>query len=403
MEILSVERLELLLLVAAVVALVSRRLRIPYTVGLVIGGALLAIFVPHSDFPLTKDLVFRILLPPLIFEAALFTNLKSIKPVLKPVLALATAGVLISTLFVGVAMRFGTGWGWGAAMVFASLIAATDPVSVIAILKEQKVGGQLKTIVESESLLNDGMSAVLFSVALLGATQGQVTADMVFGSFIHEVAGGAFCGAVVAGIGLFLAGKTDDPLLELTFSTVVAFGAFLFAERFHASGVLAVLVAGILVGNFGGMQALTAPGVQALEAFWEFAAFLANSLIFLLIGLREYAMWSHLVQNLPVILFAILVTVISRAIGVYSVAAFFRRGPDAIPPAHQHLLFWGGLRGALSLALVLGLPETFPHRESLVAATFGVVAFNVIVQSLSVPPVLKKLGIVSAKPVVVSE
>ena len=208
---------------------------------------------------------------------------------------------------------------------------------------------------------------------------------------LREVGGGIACGAATAGLMLYLAGKTKEHLVELTFSALTAFGAYLLAELFHCSGVLAVLVAGLMVGNLGHIGALTDEGREAVGAFWEFAAFVANSIIFLLIGVREMSLGPKLIGELPIIGIAILVSLVARAISVYGVCGTLRWSKSKVKLADQHILFWGGLKGALSLALVLGLPETFPNRSEIQAATFGVVAFSVIVQGLTVPALICRL------------
>ncbi len=388
---LSLERVEILLFVAAVVALLARRMRLPYTVGLVVAGAVLGLSGVLEGFTLTRDLVFRALLPPLIFEAALFIKWRELRENMVPVLALATVGVVMSTLIIAGLMTTLAGWTFAAAAAFGALIAATNPVSVIALFKEMKVEGRRRLLVEAESLLNDGVAAVAFSFALAVVTAGGLSMSQGAELVLREVGGGIACGAVTAGLMLYLAGKTKEHLVELTFSTLTAFGAYLLAEHFHCSGVLAVLVAGLMVGNMGHTGAITDEGREAVGAFWEFAAFVANSIIFLLIGVREMSLGPKLVGELPIIGIAIVVSLVARAISVYGVCGALHWSQSRVRLADQHILFWGGLKGALSLALVLGLPEKFPHRSEIQAAAFGVVAFSVIVQGLTVPKLIERL------------
>ncbi len=391
---LTIERLEVLLVVAAVVALIARRLKLPYTVGLVVAGVVLGLFNIVPEIILTKELIFRLLLPPLIFEAAFFIHWKELKENFVPVLVLASAGVLVSTLVVAGMMSFLGGWSFAVAAVFGALIAATDPVSVIAMFKDLKIEGRLKLLVESESLFNDGIAALLFSVALVGATGGALTGGVVASTLLREVGGGILCGGLVAGLTLFLAGKTDDHLVEVTFSVVAAFGAFLLADYFHCSGVLAVLVAGLMIGNLGNIGAITVHGRAAVGAFWEFAAFVANSIIFLLIGVREMALLDDFSRHLPLIGLGIGSSLIARGIGVYGISALPRKPGNRVQMEYRHVMVWGGLKGAISLALVLGLPESFPKREELIAVAFGVVAFSVIVQGISMPWLMAKLNLI---------
>lgn len=393
---LSIERIEVLLCVAALVALLARRARLPYTVGLVLAGAGLAALGVLEGITLTKDLVFRLLLPPLIFEASLSVRWSELRPNLGVVLFLATAGVLVSAGVIAVVMASFADWPLASAIVFGTLIAATDPVAVIAMFKELRIGGRLRLLMESESLLNDGVAAVAFSVALALAGGARLSAGDATFLLFREVGGGVACGAATAGAVLYLAGKTTEHLVELTFTTVTAFGAFLLAEYFHCSGVLAVLIAGLLIGNLGPIRSITAEGRNAVEAFWEFAAFVSNSIIFLLIGVRELALGQALLKQLPAVLLAIAACTIARAISVYGIAKTLGQSSHRISLVDQHVLFWGGLRGALSLALALGLPASFPAREQVLAATFGVVAFSVLVQGMTMPPLLRRLGLISA-------
>ena len=193
----------------------------------------------------------------------------------------------------------------------------------------------------------------------------------------------------MAGLALLLAGGTDDHLVEITFTVVAAYGSFLLAEHFHASGVLATVTAGIIVGNVGHLS-ISAKARQAVDGFWEYAAFVANSLIFLLIGMRV----AH--QNfrsvlLPALIAIVLVT-LSRALAVYPSCLFFSRSVLKIKLKHQHILFWGGLRGALALALALGLPMGMPRRDEIITVAFAVVAFSILVQGLTIKPFMRKLG-----------
>ncbi len=381
----------MLLLVAALVALVARRVKLPYTVGLVVAGVALASVGVMKGIPLTKELIFRAFLPPLIFEAAFFIRWKELRANLVLVLVLASFGVVVAGAVIAPAMVLLGGWSWPVAVLFGTFISATDPVAVIAMFKELKVGGRLKLIVEAESLFNDGVAAVLFSVALMGAAGTSLTPGVAGVTLLREVGGGLASGAIVAGVALFLAGKTDEHLVELTFSAVAAFGSFLLAEHFHSSGVLATLVAGLTIGNFGHIGAISDKGHQAVGAFWEFAAFIANSIVFLLIGAREHSLATLLVRHLDLIGIAVLASVLGRAISVYGVVGLFGRSKYKTELRHQHVLVWGGLKGALSLALAIGLPEAMPFREQIVAVTFGVVAFSVIVQGMTMPFLMRKL------------
>ena len=392
---LSIERVEVLLLVAAIVAVVAQRIRLPYTVGLVVAGLALAFFPDAPDFRLTKELIFTAFLPPLIFEAAIQMPWHSLRRDLPVTLTLATLGVLVSATVTAAAIRFLVGWDWMTAGLVGVFISATDPVSVIATFKEAGVKGRLRLLLEAESLFNDGTVAVLFGVGIAAAAGAGVTAGGAALSFLAAFVGGLGCGLAVGGGALLLAGGTKDPLVEITFTTVAAYGSFLLADHFHVSGVLATLACGIVVGNVGRLGLISEPGREAVLSFWEYAAFVANSLIFLLIGLRLAhqhlaAFWR------PAIVVIVFVTV-GRAVAVYGCSALFARSGLRVERSHQHILFWGGLRGALALALVFGLPPAQPHRDAIVTVAFAVVAFSVLVQGLTITPLLHRLGAVGAQ------
>lgn len=387
---LNIERLVLLLLVAAAVSMLGRKLRLPYTVGLVLTGSALALSPLSLDVGLTKALIFTAFLPPLIFEAALQIPWHELRRDLLPVLVLATLGVLLATGVAALGMHALVQWPWETALLLGVLLAATDPVSVIATFKEAGVEGRLRLLVEAESLFNDGTAAVLFGVALAATGGAGMGAWAVTQSFCVTVLGGVLCGALVGGGALLLAGRTDDHLIEITFTLIAAYGSFLLAEHFHLSGVLATLTAGMLMGNLGSSGIITAKGRAEVISFWEYIAFVVNSLIFLLIGIR-LAHHSFSAVLIPVVA-AIVLVLLGRALAVYGCCVLFQRSRWRVSIVHQHILFWGGLRGALALALVLGLPSSLPMRETLITVTFAVVAFSVIVQGLTVTPLLRRLG-----------
>lgn len=386
-----------LLVVAIFVAIVSRRLRLPYTVGLVVTGISLALAPPVANINLTYDLIFEVILPPLLFEAALSIHWAELQRDAVPVLVLATLGVVISAAVVTVGMAFGIGWPVPAALMFGVLIAATDPVAVIAMFKDTGIRGRMRLLVESESLLNDGVAAVLFVIALgwvQAMSHGSASAMQIARALVVPSGGGVLVGLVCGGVAIAAAGRTQDHLIETALTTVAAYGSFQVAERFHLSGVLATVAAGLLMGNLGILgrrDFLLLRGREFVLAFWEFAAFIANSLVFLLMGLTV----GHLPLTGvgPVALAACVgFVLLGRALTVYPLCLAFTRTRWAIPLRGQHVLWWGGLRGALALALALALPDSLPGRREIVTATFSVVAFSVVVQGLTMPLLLHLLG-----------
>ncbi|MES1191143.1 MAG: sodium:proton antiporter [Steroidobacter sp.] len=388
-------QLGLLLFVSALVAMLMRRLHLPYTVGLVAAGMVLVLMQVRVQMQLSKDLIFSVFLPPLVFEAALCIRWSQLKSDLVIVSTLATAGVAIAAVIVAAGMHWLLEWPWGSAAVFGILISATDPVSVIATFKEAGLHGRLRLLVEAESLLNDGTAAVAFVIALQMATQSMAHTNMAL-ALLLTVGGGIVCGLAVGAGFMLLAGRTNDHLVEITLTTLSAYTSFLLAEHFHFSGVLATLCAGLLTGNYGRMASLSSAARDAVDSFWEYIAFVANSLVFLLIGVHETQ--QHFLTMWSAILLTIMLVLISRAAAIYPLCAVFNRSRMHVDIHHQHVLFWGGLRGALALALVLGLPPDMPRREDIVTIAFAVVAFSVFVQGLTMSPLLRRLGQLDIRP-----
>jgi len=378
-----------LLLIAVVVAIVTRRLHLPYATGLVAAGIGLSFLplVPVSG--ITKDLIFTALLPPLVFEAAYRIPWKSLRRDLGVITVLATVGVVLSGAVAAFGMHYMAHWSWLSAATFGALISATDPVSVIAIFREAGAHGRLLLLVEAESLFNDGTAAVAFAIVMAFATGRSVPAGAVVPLSVTMIGGGVLCGAAVAAVALLLAGGTEDHLVEIAVTTVAAYGSFLLAEHFNLSGVLATLTAGLIIGN-SGKGSITVRGRDAVLAFWEYAAFVANSMVFLLIGIRMAD--RSLLVFWPAALMAILLVTLGRAAAIYPSCILFARSRRPVPVTYQHVLFWGGLRGALALALALGLPVEVPERSEVIVSSFAVAAFSIFVQGLTMKPLLARLG-----------
>jgi len=258
------------------------------------------------------------------------------------------------------------------------------------------VHGRLRLLIEAESLLNDGTAAVAF-VAVLGVLAGDHQNFVsITGALLMTIIGGALIGAIVASGFMLLAGRTPDYLVEITFTTLTAYGSFFVAEHFHMSGVLAALTAGLVVGNVRSSALITDAGRHALEPFWEYVAFIANSLIFLLIGAQEAQ--QHFESLWLPVLVAILLVTLGRAVAIYPLCAVFSRSWLKVDSRHQHVLFWGGLRGALALALALALPDDVPHHDAIITLTFAVVAFSVFAHGLTITPLLRWLGLLHSDP-----
>lgn len=387
---LNIETIEFLLLVAAIVAMLARRFRLPYSVGLVVAGIALSLMPRLPQIQFSRELIFTVLLPPLIFEAALHIHWQDLRREFLVILAMASAGVLVSACVTTLGLRYIVNWEWQSALLFSALIAATDPVSVIATLKETGAKGRLRFLMEAESLFNDGTAAAAFTIAIAFVSGKNIVPVDIAKTSLLTVGGGIVCGAVVAAAILLLAGRTTDHLVETMLTTVGAYGSFLIAEHFKFSGVLATLTAGLVLGNVGPLGAVSEKGKEAINSFWEYAAFVANSFVFLLIGMNGTK------ENILLIwrtaLAAVLLVMVGRAAAVYLTLLPFAHSSSRVNIQNQHILVWGGLRGALALALVLGLPTTIPRREEMITVTFAVVAFSVFVQGLTVVSLMRRLG-----------
>ncbi len=375
-----------LLTVAVLVGIFSRRLRMPYTLGLVLIGLALAIFA-EVEVHITSELILGVLVPPLIFEAAFHIRWEDLRRDLGLILALAVAGVVLATGVVGGIVHYGLGMPLAAALVFGALVAATDPVAVVALFRSLGAPKRLQVLLEGESLFNDGTAIVVFNLLLGVLVTGTYSIAGGLIDFVRVAGGGFLVGGLLGALVSAIIARVDDYLLETALTAVLAYGAFLVAEQAHVSGVLAVVAAGLINGNIGprGMSATTR---IVVVNFWEFTAFLANSFIFLLIGLQIRP--EVLLSNWYAVLWAVLAIIVARALSVYGLSWI---GRD-LPSKWRHVLYWGGLRGAVSLALALGIPESVgPLRDQISVMAFGVVLFTLLVQGGSMPWVLKWLGI----------
>src|SRR5947209_7904457 len=392
----SLDPIGFLLLVACVIAMLSRRLGLPYIVGLVVAGFLVA-FLPHSpNLPLSRDLIFNILLPPLVFEAALQLDWQRFRRELPLTLTLAFLGVGIAAAVVAGGMHWLIGWGWVGAALFGTLIAATDPVSVIASFREMGCLPRISMVVEAESLLNDGVAAVGFAVMSAIAVGASPDAASVVPAFLWSLGGGVIIGLAVSGAMLLIVGRTEDPLVEITLTTIAAYGSFLIAEHFHASGIISALTAGLLIGS-GGTRFLSDQGRDRVRWAWEYFAFLANSFVFILIGMSVASQPLHRL-GYEAAATAVLLVLASRALSIYPLSRLFAWSQWRLPASFQHTLFWGGLRGALALALALAVPPTVPERGAIILTAFVVVAFSILVQGLTMPWLIKRLELGRKEP-----
>lgn len=386
-----------LLMVATLVAALVRQTRFPYEVALVLVGLALALVpgVPHAE--ITPRVILTVFLPILLFHGAYNLSLRELRASLPLVAFLALPGVVFTSAIVGVALHLLAAFPWTTALLFGTIVGATDPVSVLAVFGRVGAPRRLTTIVSGESLLNDGTALVLFSVVLGIATGGQ-----------FSIAGGAvqllvmLAGSMVLGGAIGLAGAqalrhVDDALVEISLTVIIAYGGYLLAAALGISGPLATVAAGVLFGTRGEQVMSPATRLQA-SAVWEFLDFLTNSLLFLLMGLAvrgaAVAPGGRLGSALLIpLLIALPTVVLSRVVVVLLTRSLFAAARRPLPRGWTPVLVWAGLRGAVSLAAALSLPPRLADRDLLVLLTFGTVLFTLLAQGLTIAPLLGWLGL----------
>lgn len=387
--------------VATAVALIARRFKLPYTVALVVGGLVLgsasALHPPH----LTKELLYSVFLPGLLFEAAFHLEFRRFWQNKMAVFALAIPGLvaavgLTTLLLVPVVngLAFVDHYSVSEGLVFAALIAATDPIAVVALFKRLGAPKRVAVLIEGESLLNDGTAVVVFTLVLSFVLGKPTSAASAAVDFVRVVGMGVLIGAAIGYGASVVIHKVDDPMIEITLTTIAAYGSFVAAEHFHYSGVIATVTAGMLCGNHAARTGMSASTRVAVAAFWEYLAFALNSLVFLLIGFEVRL--EVLVTAWQPILVAYAAVTIARAAVTHVVALLLRGTREKFPLAWASVLTWGGLRGALSMVLVLGLPRDFAHRELVVSMTFGVVILSILLQGLTMGPLLRWFRLVGS-------
>jgi monovalent cation:H+ antiporter, CPA1 family len=342
----------LVLLVASIVAMATKWIRVPYTLALVIIGLIIS---PMHFLPVVHifpDLILLIFLPALLFEAAWNLDLEHLRKNIAPILTLAVVGVGISLAVVGLVLHYGAGLSWSSSLLFGAMISATDPVSVLALFRKFGLPVRLSMIVEGESLFNDGTAAVLFKIiaGLVAASVLPSVGGLVVTSireFGVVVFGGIAVEAVLGMLASTVTSYFDDHRLEITLTTIAAYGAYLLSASLQVSGVIAVLSGGLVLGNYGRRTGMSPTTQIAVSAFWEYMAFVANSLAFLLIGLDVQLSDFFVASN--DVFWGIAAMLVGRAAGVYPVLALTNCFSEPASLRWGHVLFWGGLRGALSM------------------------------------------------------
>lgn len=398
--ILEIETLIILLfVVASMVAVIARKFRTPYTVALVLVGlGLSASHLLHAP-QLTQDVLFMVFLPGLVFEAAYHIDFDELWRDRLAVLGLAVPGVAVSIGITAALIVFASSEiqhlpviSWMLALVFSAAVVATDPISVVSLFRELGAPRRLTLLIEGESLFNDGTAIVFFTLVLALVMGQTMTPAGIVVDFGLVVGGGLIIGAI---IGLFVSQvirRIDNAMVEITLTTVAAYGSFLVAYKLGYSGVMSTVAAGLICGNYGAQSGMSPSTRVATETFWEYIGFALNSLIFLLMGLEIQlnTLWTIW----PMIVVAYVSITLARGVVVFGATSLLTLSRARIPRAWSIVLSWGGLRGALSMVLVLSLPREMPLREMIVNMVFGVVLLSILVQGLSMTPLARALGII---------
>jgi len=337
-----------------------------------------------------------VLLPGLVFEAAYKTDIRELRRTFLAVAILAAPGVLITAGLVAIVVSTTTGLDLAPAFLLGAMISATDPVAVVALFRRVPAPRRLATLVEAESLLNDGTGVVLFAIALAALGHPVTVVDGAL-AFVVTILLSAVIGVIVGAVAQRLMAFADDSVIEVAITVVAAYGTYLVADRLHQSGIIATVVVGLIIGADGGPVRQRTR--EALDVVWEFAAFSLTALTFLLVGL---AITPGLLRDaLPVIVAGFVAITVARALVVYGVIGLGERalpGPSRMPVGYLHVMFWAGLRGAIAVALALALPPTLQSRDLLTGAVYGIVLITLLLQGTTAGWVVRRSGVLEDAP-----
>jgi monovalent cation:H+ antiporter, CPA1 family len=387
-------QLELFLLVLAIglaVAIGAKRAGIAYNVALVVVGLLLVVVDVLPSLPMNPQVILLIFLPLLVFEGALFADATSMRRVARPILALSVPGVAMSLLGTAAVAHWALALPFAAALLLGALLAITDTVSVLLAFRSVRVPHRLQSIMEGESLFNDGTALVLVSLTTGVLASGVFDPARTAKAMLIAMIGGTALGAAFGALGAAVLRNTPDHLTAILASLVLVFSTALVAERVHASAVMAVVVAGLFVGR-AARHALDPSRVLALHGFWETTGFVLNVWVFLLVGMQLSL--KMLIAEAAAIGLALIALHVGRAVAVYGCFGVLGATTSEVVPARwQHVMVLGNIKGSLSMAAVLALPADLPYRDRLVAIVFGVTLVTLVMQALPFKRILELLGV----------
>jgi Na+:H+ antiporter len=394
----TVNVLAVMLLGAALLGIIAWRINLPYAVALVIGGIAVEQLHVGSLPQLEPRVLLFVLLPPLLFDAAFRLDDVQLRRLVQPVLWLAVPGTVATAVIVALVLAFTLHVPLTEALLFGSIVSATDPVAVVGVFRNLDAPRRLAVLVEGESLINDGVAITLYTATIGLAASGSADLPGALLLFVREVIGGVGIGLVFGIVFSRVTAMIDDHMIEMTLSTALAYGSYLVAQSVETSGALACVAAGLVHGSYGRQVGMSERTRRLLDDLWEYFGFVVNAVVFLLVGFTTN-LAALAADAVPVI--ASIVGVLLARIVVVMIPPELLRLTRRIRVVTSHgeraVLIWGGLRGALTITLALALPADFADRQLLIAMAFGVVLFTLLVQGVTLSFVIQRAGLAQSK------